>query len=125
SNVTLAGNMVLTGTISGNGVATLNVPAGNTATLTGAITGALALNKVGTGTLVVAPTPGSSNAYTGVTNILAGTVVSVPNGANSQVLGNNTGATLVASGANLQMQQRNFVTAGTNVSTAEPLVLAG
>ncbi len=69
--------------------------AADTLTLSGVVSGANALTKVGAGTAVLS----GANTYTGATTISAGTVVA----SNAAALGTTAGGTTVANGATLRV----------------------
>lgn len=77
----------------------------------GSISGATTFSKSGASYITLT----SSNSYTGLTSISAGSIVATANSA----LGGTAGATTVASGAALALS------GGVNYSQAEPLTIAG
>ena len=84
-------------------------------TISAAIGGSFGINKLGSGTLVLA----GQNTYTDVTTISAGTIKlgaagTAPNGP----LGTTAGGTIVASGATLDLN-------GISLANAEPLTISG
>jgi autotransporter-associated beta strand protein len=101
-----------TGATSLGGAATFSTGTNATLRLTGVVseTAASSITKTGAGTLTL----GSSNTYTGATNINAGTV----NAAATNALGTVAGGTTVASGAQL-------IISTTTYGNAEPLTLNG
>jgi autotransporter-associated beta strand protein len=97
----LAGNVTL------NTASTVGVTAAaDTLTLSGAVSGGVALTKVGAGTLTLS----GANTYTGATNVNAGTLVA----SNAAALGTTAAGTTVAAGATLNI---NNVAIGAEATT--------
>ena len=115
ANVTFAGSNPL---LFGGGAATLTAGTNNTLNVTNTaatafnntISGAGILTKTGSGTLILS----GANTYTGQTFVNAGAILVQ----NSSGLGSTTAATVVASGAAVQLW-------GNGLSIANPLVLNG
>ncbi len=109
-----SGNNAWTGTVTLNTDNAIATTAG-TLTVSGAIDGAYALTKTGTGTLTLS----GANSYSGSTTISAGLLKlgAAGSGANTP-LGTNAAGTVVSSGAALDL-------AGYTLSAAEALTLNG
>ncbi|MEK7950777.1 autotransporter-associated beta strand repeat-containing protein [Luteolibacter sp. Y139] len=88
-----------------------NTTATYTLSGTGSISGATKLTKDGTGTTILA----TDNNYTGITNVLAGTL-QVGNGGLTGSLG--TGAVQVASGASLKFARSGYAVVGNSITGA-------
>jgi autotransporter-associated beta strand protein len=113
------GSLAGGGTTGGNvtlGTATLTIGTNNTnTTYAGVISGTGAVIKSGTGTWTLS----GSNTYTGLTTISAGTLkLGATGGGTNTPLGTIGGATIVSSGAVLDLN-------GYTLGTAEPLTLNG
>jgi autotransporter-associated beta strand protein len=92
------------------GTTTVNVAAGTTLTVSGAISGAGGIQKTGTGTLVLS----GNNTYTGATAVNAGTL----RASHANAFGSTAGATTVADGAMIEISD------GTALD-AEPMTVQG
>ncbi|NCV53137.1 MAG: hypothetical protein EBW65_11740, partial [Gammaproteobacteria bacterium] len=103
-NLTVTGAGVTAGSIYTNG--TLSITNSTTSSITGVIAdggnSAASLTKAGAGTLTLSGT----NTYTGQTNVNAGTLKVTANDA----LGTNAGATVIASGATLDLANVTYST---------------
>lgn len=120
----LSGNNTLTGTVALGAESYLGTAAGSTLTLTGPVSGAFGLAKVGDGTLVL--NSASANTYTGTTAITGGTLEV----RRSDALG-AVNATTIASGASLRLNgsgltlAENFTVNGTGFNNAGALQNTG
>lgn len=105
---TLSGNVTLTRGLS------LTAATGGDTTFTGVLSAGGGINKVGDGTVILNPTSGTGNSFTGASTVTAGTLIGVAQATSGSAFGANNAYTVV--NGTLQLNGRSGAN-GSAIST--------